>query len=298
MAEAPLVVDGCAPNVHYIPLCLAKTSPSDAFRLGALLPSSPSFHGELPLHEAKRIRFNDHDTVFPITFDYQTFLSFPCEFDAIKVRGVLCLWWDDANQFGGMPSFVVCTRKDYEVESHITITLRRKFGNLALSYRTVQVNSAERDFILGVCLEEDDALTTPDDQADEASEALPLMERPTRKKRAKRKSEEDVLREIAQGNEEDQAAPCVGSTKRPRNPIPNLIGREVQWKQERFYGQWPSWLSRQTDEFRNTIIHGRVVSQVNEGIPKCTIEFDDPSAPAQENRHTLPLSNLLAELGE
>ena len=70
----------------------------------------------------------------------------------------------------------------------------------------MQVNSAEHDFILGVCLEEDDALTTLDDQADEASEALPLMERPTRKKRRGRKSEEGVLREIAQGDEEDQNA--------------------------------------------------------------------------------------------
>ena len=206
---------------------------------------------------------------------------------------MLCLWWDDSGQLGGQPSFVLCQASDYEILTPITILLRRKFWNFALTYQTVQVSQQEHDFIVSVCFDDEPTLTPPDDQGE--VEPLPIIARPS--KGRKRKGEDQIISEILEANEADRA-PLTGSRRRPRSTIPNLVGRDVEWKQERFYLTWPEWLKEQTHEWRNTIISGVVISQVNAGIPKCTIQFDDPSASAQENRYTLPISDLLAELGE
>ena len=237
------------------------------------------------------VTFAENGTVFPIVFDYKALGEFPA--NRRKWRAVLCLWWDDGNQLGGQPSFVLCEAKDYDMLTPITILLRRRYGNFALTYQTVQVSKEERDFIVSVCFDDEPVLTPPDDEGE--AEDLPIMAPPS--KGRKRKAEEKILSEIIEANEAERA-PLTGSRRRPRSIIPNLVGRQVKWKQGRFYLTWPEWLKGQTHEWRHTIICGVVISQVNEGIPKCTIEFDDPSASAQENRYTLPLSNLLAELGE
>ena len=222
---------------------------------------------------SKTITLPAEDSIFPIVkyFDRE---------DLPLKGGVLSLWFNQGNMHGGGAKFVVSALDAFQVETPISIDLRRSSGNLAISYVIVNLKSSEKGVI--------ERLVYDDSPPPTLVGQAPLAIAPSSKGGKKRDRETKLLEEVVEANEAEvlKCEATTGSRTRPKQALgDSLLGLTVQSLQKQFYhpSRHHKLVKEYGDAFLNTIIYGEVIHECVHGIPKYTVLWFDELGTKKEN---------------